>query len=215
MFGGWFGAQPEDQPDQDEQPVQPKQPVQPEQPAQPRVQPEQPATQPERGFTRSGRWSAQAREEGLAALEAEKAANRYKRHSKKLERARLKAHEEETRQRQPLTPPTDQESNTPPVHQGGSSQSFDLEEEVTTDSSNMVNYDQENATDGENAQKMLHTIKLDCDPEKIEMWFQILENKMAFVEIKSQWTKLQVLTSLLSTTPKMLANIEAFAALPR
>ena len=50
---------------------------------------------------------------------------------------------------------------------------------------------------------------------KIEMWFQILENKMAFLEIKSQWTKLQVLTSLLSTTPKMLANIEAFAALPR
>ena len=83
------------------------------------------------------------------------------------------------------------------------------------DFANMVNFDQENAIDGENAQKMLHTIKLHCDPSKIEMWFQILENKMAFLEIKSQCTKLQVLTSLLSTTPKLLANIEAFAALPR
>ena len=79
----------------------------------------------------------------------------------------------------------------------------------------MVDYDQENASDGENAHNMLHTIKLDCDTEKIEMWFQILENKMDFLEIKSQWTKLQVLTSLLSTTPKVLANIESFAALPR
>ena len=85
----------------------------------------------------------------------------------------------------------------------------------TTKFIKMVNYDQENASDGENAHNMLHTIKLDCDTEKIEMWFQILENKMAFLEIKSQWTKLQVLTSLLSTTPKVLANIESFAALPR
>ena len=59
----------------------------------------------------------------------------------------------------------------------------------------MVDYDQENATDGENAQNMLHTIRLDCDPEKIGMWFQILENKMVFLEIKNQWTKRQVLTS--------------------
>ena len=79
----------------------------------------------------------------------------------------------------------------------------------------MANYDQENASDGENAHNMLHTVKLDCDTEKIEMWFQILENKMDFLEIKSQWTKLQVLTSLLSTTPKVLANIESLAALPR
>ena len=83
MFGGWFGAQPEDQPNRPEQPEQPEQPA----------QPEEPAPQPARaGLTRSGRWSTQAREEGLAALETEKAANRYKRHCKKLEKARLKAY---------------------------------------------------------------------------------------------------------------------------
>ena len=114
-----------------------------------------------------------------------------------------------------MTPPTDPESNTPPVNQGGNPQNFNLEAEIAPDPGNMVNYDQENANDGEKAQKMLHTIKLECDTEKIEMWFQILENKMAFLEINSQWKKLQVLTSLLSTTPKVLANIESFAALPR
>ena len=38
---------------------------------------------------------------------------------------------------------------------------------------------------------------------------------MSFLEVHSQWTKLQVLTSLLSTQPKVLANIESFAAQPR
>ena len=67
MFGGWIGAQPEDQPDQPEQPEQP-------------AQPEEPAPQPAwAGLTRSGKWNTQTREEGLAALETEKAANRYKR----------------------------------------------------------------------------------------------------------------------------------------
>ena len=133
MFG-WFGTNPEDQDERPEQPVQ-----QPEQPVQP-------ATPAQRGYTRSGRWSAQAREEALAAAETEKAA----RSSKKLERQRLKALQEV---RQPLTPHTDPESNTPPVNQGGNPRNFDLEAEIEPDPGNMVNYDQENANDGENAQK--------------------------------------------------------------
>ena len=149
MFG-WFDANPDDQDEQPEKPVQ-----QPEESGQP-------ATPAPRGNTRSGRWSTQAREEALAAAETEKAA----RSSKKLERQRLKALQE---QRRPLTPPTDPESNTPPVHQGGNPRNFELEEDTAPGPGNMVNYDQENINDGENAQKMLHTIKLECDTEKIEM----------------------------------------------
>ena len=104
MFG-WLCANPEDQDEQPEQPTQ-----QPEQPVQP-------GTSTQKSYTRSGMWSAQAREEALAAAETEKAA----RSSKKLERQRLKALQEA---RQPLTPPTDPESNTQPVHQGGQSPEF-------------------------------------------------------------------------------------------
>ena len=85
-----------------------------------------------------------------------------------------------------MTLATDPESNTPPVNQGGNPRDFDLEEDIAPEPGNMVNYDQENINDGENAQKMLHTIKLECDTEKIEMWFQILDNKMAFLEVHSQ-----------------------------
>ena len=101
------------------------------------------------------------------------------------------------------------------MNQGGITRAFNLEEDIAPEPGSMVNYDQENINDGENAQRMLHTIILECDTEKIEMWFQILENKMSFLEVHSQWTKLQVLTSLLSTQPKVLANIESFAAQPR
>ena len=74
-------------------------------------------------------------------------------------------------------------------------------------------YDQENGTDGEGATKAVFNIKQECDPKKIKMWFQILENKMQFAQIKAQWTKLQVLTTVLPA--ELLTHIEAFAAVPQ
>ena len=74
-------------------------------------------------------------------------------------------------------------------------------------------YDQENGTDGEGATKAVFNIKQECDPKKIRMWFQILENKMQFAQIKAQWTKLQVLTTVLPA--ELLTHIEAFAAVPQ
>ena len=78
---------------------------------------------------------------------------------------------------------------------------------------NMAPYDQENGTDGEGATKAVFNIKQECDPKKIRMWFQILENKMQFAQIKAQWTKLQVLTTVLPA--ELLTHIEAFAAVPQ
>ena len=77
----------------------------------------------------------------------------------------------------------------------------------------MAPYDQENGTDGEGATKAVFNIKQECDPKKIKMWFQILENKMQFAQIKAQWTKLQVLTTVLPA--ELLTHIEAFAAVPQ
>ena len=88
-----------------------------------------------------------------------------------------------------------------------------LEETRATPEINMAPYDQENGTDGEGATKAVFNIKQECDPKKIKMWFQILENKMQFAQIKAQWTKLQVLTTVLPA--ELLTHIEAFAAVPQ
>ena len=88
-----------------------------------------------------------------------------------------------------------------------------LEETRATPEIIMAPYDQENGTDGDGAMKAVFNIKQDCDPKKIKMWFQILENKMQFAQIKAQWTKLQVLTTVLPS--HLLTHIEAFAAVPQ
>ena len=77
----------------------------------------------------------------------------------------------------------------------------------------MAPYDTENGTDGEGATKAMFHIKLECDTKKIKLWFQVLENKMQFAEIRAQWTKFQVLTTVLPAS--LLGHIEAFAALPQ
>ena len=77
----------------------------------------------------------------------------------------------------------------------------------------MAPYDQENGTDGDGATKAVFNIKQECDPKKIKLWFQVLENKMQFAQINAQWTKLQVLTTVLPAS--LLTHIEAFAAVPQ
>ena len=77
----------------------------------------------------------------------------------------------------------------------------------------MAPYDTENGTDGEGATKTMFNIKLECDTRKIRLWFQVLENKMQFAQIRAQWTKLQVLTTVLPAN--LLGHIESFAALPQ
>ena len=80
-----------------------------------------------------------------------------------------------------------------------------FEETQATPGIIMAPYDQENGTDGDGATKAVFNIKQECDPKKIKMWFQILENKMQFAQINAQWTKLQVLTTVLP--PHLLTHI--------
>ena len=101
------------------------------------------------------------------------------------------------------TPPTD-DNLEDSFHSAGDSEPGDIM---------AVEYDTANDRDGEGAEQKASNIKLQCNPKKLQMWFQILENKMQFCQIKSQWLKLQTLTSLLPT--ELLDHIEAFAALPQ
>ena len=114
----------------------------------------------DRPVTRSGQLTEEARQ-----LAAEKAQER----KRKKEEKRLKLEN--------------------PSHSGtesGGDSSF--EEEQTTSEDNMAPYDKENGTDGEGATKTMFNIKLEWDTKKIKLWFQVLENKMQFAQIRAQWT---------------------------
>ena len=88
-----------------------------------------------------------------------------------------------------------------------------IEDYPSTQETIMAPYDQENGTDGEGATKNMFNIRLECDTKKMKLWFQVLENKMQFAQIRAQWTKLQVLTTVLPAN--LLGHIESFAALPQ
>ena len=103
------------------------------------------------------------------------------------------------------------ENPSPSGTESGGDSSF--EEAQTTSENNMAPYDTENGTDEEGATNTMFNIKLECDTKKIKLWFQVLENKMQFAQIRAQWTKLQVLTTVLPAN--LLGHIEAFAALPQ
>ena len=137
-----------------------------------------------RPVTRSGQLTEEARQ-----LAAEKAEER----KRKKEEKRLKTEG--------------------PSHSDTESGGDSFEEAQTTPENTMAPYDMENGTDGEGATKTMFNIKLECDTKKIKLWFQVLENKMQFAQIKAQWTKLQVLTTVLPAS--LLGHIEAFAALPQ
>ena len=138
----------------------------------------------DRPVTRSGQLTEEARE--LAAEKAEQ---------KKREKAEQKLKSEG------------------PSHSETESGGDSFEEAQTTPEIIMAPYDEENGTDGDGATKAMFNIKLECDTKKIKLWFQVLENKMQFAQINAQWTKLQVLTTVLP--PSLLTHIETFAALPQ
>ena len=100
-----------------------------------------------------------------------------------------------------------------PSHSETESGGDSFEEAQTTPENTMAPYDMENGQDGEGTTKAMFNIKLKCDTKKIKLWFQVLENKMQFAQIKAQFTKLQFLTTVLPAS--LLGHIEAFAALPQ
>ena len=61
----------------------------------------------------------------------------------------------------------------------------------------MVAFDTQNETDAPDAVTKAATIKLAYNQKDIEVWFIQLEAMMKFRGVKHQWTKLQVLITLL------------------
>ena len=54
---------------------------------------------------------------------------------------------------------------------------------------NMVNYDTEDKADGEKAQDLARSIKVEFDPNNIKFWFAQLEDEMEMATINRQWLK--------------------------
>ena len=75
-------------------------------------------------------------------------------------------------------------------------------------------YDAANGNDPADIMKGLNAITLTCDTNKIELFFQLLENKMMFHGVKSQYVKLQVLSNVLGNNPKLLKHIQSIVTLP-
>ena len=61
----------------------------------------------------------------------------------------------------------------------------------------MVAFDTQNEADAPDAVNKAATIKLEYNQKEIEFWFNQLEAMMKFSGVKHQWTKLQVLITLL------------------
>ena len=69
------------------------------------------------------------------------------------------------------------------------------EEAEAREAANMpeVEFDVENAADGEKAQDYARSIKVEYAPNDIKFWFSQLEGEMVMATVKSQWLKRTVL----------------------
>ena len=74
-----------------------------------------------------------------------------------------------------------------------------------------VDFEDENAQDGEKAIEYSRTLKVDLDPDEIEFWFTQIENEMFTCGIKSQWMKRCVLVKNLPA--KMQADVKSLLVL--
>ena len=57
----------------------------------------------------------------------------------------------------------------------------------------MVNYDAEDKNDGDKAQDLARSIKVEFDPQNIKFWFAQLEDEMEMASVGRQWLKKSVL----------------------
>ena len=60
-----------------------------------------------------------------------------------------------------------------------------------------VNFQDEDGTDGTNAATKAESIKIDIDRKNLKAWFQRLEIRLEFIQVKSQWLKRVVLENML------------------
>ena len=76
-----------------------------------------------------------------------------------------------------------------------------------------VDYDAENKIDGEKANDLARTIKIEFDPTDINFWFSQLEGEMLMANVNSQWLKKTVLQRNLPNKQK--EDVKAYLTLPR
>ena len=74
-----------------------------------------------------------------------------------------------------------------------------------------VDFEDENARDGDKAIEYSRTLKIDLDPAEIEFWFTQIENEMFTCGIRSQWMKRVVLVKNLPA--KMQADVKSLLVL--
>ena len=76
-----------------------------------------------------------------------------------------------------------------------------------------IDFEDENAQDGEKAIEYSRTLKVDLDPAEIDFWFTQIENEMFTCGIKSQWMKRCVLVKNLPA--KMQTDVKSLLILKK
>jgi len=76
---------------------------------------------------------------------------------------------------------------------------------------NAVDFEDENARDGDKAIEYSRSLKIDLDPGEIEFWFTQIENEMFTCGIKSQWMKRCVLVKNLPA--KLQSDVKSLLVL--
>ena len=73
------------------------------------------------------------------------------------------------------------------------------------DDANMaVDYDAENKDDGDKAQELARSIKLEFEPNDIVFWFSQLEGEMLMASVNSQWLKKQYYSAIYQINRKKM-----------
>ena len=76
-----------------------------------------------------------------------------------------------------------------------------------------IDFEDENAKDGDKALDYTRTLKLEYNASEVEFWFTQLENEMYTCEVKSQWLKRCVLVKNLPA--KIQNDVKALLILPK
>ena len=76
-----------------------------------------------------------------------------------------------------------------------------------------VDFDLENENDGEKAQDLARSIKMEFEPNDIKFWFAQIEDEMTLASVKSQWLKKTVLQRNLPNKQK--EDVKAYLTIPK
>ena len=77
----------------------------------------------------------------------------------------------------------------------------------------MADYDQENTADGEKAQELARSIKVEFEPNDIIFWFSQLEGEMLLASVNSQWLKKTILQRNLPNKQK--EDVKSYLSMSR